>query len=49
MIVSGVPERFPGHALEIIELGFAMLNEISTLKNPANGKQMMIRIGNRTT
>jgi hypothetical protein len=46
MIVSGVPERFSNHAVEIIEVGLGMLAEISMLKNPSNGKPMMIRIGN---
>jgi hypothetical protein len=48
MVVSGVPERFPNHAPEIIEMGLGMLTEISTLKNPSNGKAMMIRIGKCT-
>jgi len=47
MIVSGVPERTHEHAYEIIEMGFDMLQAISTLRNPANGKPMMVRVGKK--
>ncbi len=48
MVVSGLPERNPNHAVEIMQMGFDMLAAISTLKNPltkANDSSMMIRIG----
>ena len=45
MIVSGAPERSPDHAIEILEMALEMMEEINTLKNPATGKTMMIRIG----
>lgn len=45
MVVSGLPERNPNHAQEIIDMGFDMLAAISTLRNPATGETMMIRIG----
>jgi hypothetical protein len=46
MVVSGVPERIPNHATEIIEMGTDMIAEISLLKNPISGKAIMIRVGN---
>ena len=45
MVVSGLPERTERHALEILEMAFDMLAAISTLRNPATGETMMIRIG----
>ena len=45
MIVSGAPERTPDHAIEILEMALDMLVLINTLKNPATGKTMRIRIG----
>ena len=45
MVVSGLPERTNKHAEEIIEMGFDMLNGISTLENPATLEPMMIRVG----
>ena len=45
MVVSGAPERTPNHALEILEMGFDMLNQINSLRNPITGKPMAIRIG----
>ena len=45
MIVSGAPERTPDHAIEILEMAFEMLELINTLRNPATGKNMKIRIG----
>jgi hypothetical protein len=46
MVVSGLPEKTDNHAIEIIEMGFDMLAAISTLRNPATGETMMIRLGN---
>ena len=37
MVVSGLPEKNENHANEIIEMGFDMLNAISTIINPATG------------
>ena len=37
MVVSGLPERNENHANEIVEMGFDMLNAISTIINPATG------------
>jgi guanylate cyclase len=45
MIVSGAPERTPDHAIEILDMAFEMLEQIHTLRNPATGKTMRIRIG----
>lgn len=45
MVVSGLPERTNKHAEEIIEMGFDMLNGISTLENPATLEPMKIRVG----
>ena len=45
MVVSGLPERTEKHAIEIVEMAFDMLAAISTLRNPATGETMMIRIG----
>ena len=45
MIVSGAPERTPDHAIEILEMALEMMVEINTLRNPATGKTMRIRIG----
>lgn len=45
MVVSGLPERTPRHAEEIIEMGIDMLNGISTLENPATLEPMRIRVG----
>jgi len=45
MVVSGLPERTNNHAVEIIDMAFDMLAAIATLKNPATGESMMIRIG----
>lgn len=42
MVVSGLPERTNNHAIEIIEMGFDMLNGISTIPNPASGKKHFI-------
>jgi hypothetical protein len=49
MVVSGVPERITNHAIETIEMGTDMIAEISTLRNPINGKPVMIRVGNEKT
>lgn len=48
MVVSGLPERTNKHAEEIIEMGFDMLNGISTLENPATLEPMRIRVGKLT-
>ena len=45
MIVSGAPERTPDHAIEILEMALDMLEHINSLRNPATGKAMRIRIG----
>jgi hypothetical protein len=46
MVVSGLPERNPNHANEIMQMGFDMLAAIATLKNPLTKSfDMMIRIG----
>jgi class 3 adenylate cyclase len=45
MVVSGLPERTDNHATEVMEMAFDMLAAISTLRNPATGEAMMIRIG----
>jgi guanylate cyclase, other len=45
MIVSGVPERNNNHALEIVNMGFSMLEEIDQILNPVTQENMKIRIG----
>ena len=48
MVVSGLPERNNNHATEIIDMAFDMLNNISTLINPATNEPLKIRIGVHT-
>jgi guanylate cyclase, other len=45
LIVSGVPERTENHAIEIVEMGFEMLNLIVTIKNPLDKSPLKIRLG----
>jgi hypothetical protein len=45
MVVSGLPEKTNNHAVEIIEMGFDMLDAISTLLNPGTSEPMKIRVG----
>jgi guanylate cyclase, other len=45
MIVSGVPDSNDNHAVEIIEMGFEMLNLIASMKNPLDKSPLMIRLG----
>jgi hypothetical protein len=42
MVVSGLPERNENHANEIVEMGYDMLNAISTIINPATGTLFLI-------
>ena len=42
MVVSGLPERNENHANEIVEMGYDMLNAISTIINPATGMLFLI-------
>ena len=45
MIVSGVPDRIPNHASEILEMAIDMLVLINTIRDPVSGSPMRIRIG----
>ncbi len=45
MVVSGLPEKNNKHASEIVDMAFDMLNNISTLINPATNEPLKIRIG----
>lgn len=47
MIVSGLESKAnSNHANDIIELAKTMLSDIQSLKNPVNGDQMKVKIGN---
>ena len=45
MIVSGVPERTPNHAAEILETALDILLQMDQLKNPETGLPLNIQIG----
>jgi hypothetical protein len=45
MIVSGVPERTPHHAAEILETALDILLQMDHLKNPETGLPLNIQIG----